>query len=115
MRDPDTVARIVKALRLVHGDEIARVMLNDGLSLAALIDSLLLSPMKNRDAVKLITRALSLGDFIVTPDFGPVWNIKYYYDRPKSLHVIDIGVVTRDYGAIASTEIHLRLMVDGNG
>jgi hypothetical protein len=38
-------------------------MLNDGLSLAALIDALLRSPLKNQDAVKLITRALSSGDF----------------------------------------------------
>ena len=36
MRDPNTVAGIVSALRQVHGDDIARVMLNDGLSLAAL-------------------------------------------------------------------------------
>ena len=114
MRDPDTVARIVDALRMVHGDDIARVMLNDGLSLAVLIDVLLLSPMKNHDAIKLITRALSFGDFIITPDFGPVWTLKYFYDRPKSLHVIDVGVVTRDYGAIASTDIHLRLMIDAN-
>jgi hypothetical protein len=47
--------------------------LNDGLSLAALLDALLRSPLKNNDAVKLITHALSSGDFIFTPDFGPVW------------------------------------------
>ena len=57
-------------LRQDHGNDLARVMLNDGLSLAALIDALLRSPLKNRDAVKLITRALRSGDFIVTPDFG---------------------------------------------
>ncbi|MCS3897382.1 hypothetical protein CT676_39075 [Bradyrhizobium sp. MOS001] len=114
MRDPNTVARIVTALRAVHGDDIARVMLKDGLSLAVLIDALLLSPMKNHDAVKLITRVLNLGDFVITPDFGPVWTLKYFYDRPKSLHVVDVGVVTRDYGAIASTDIHLRLMIDGS-
>ncbi len=73
MRDPNTVAVIVNALRLVHGDDLARVMLNDGLSLAALIDALLLSPMKNRDAIKQIARLLSSGDFIVTPDFGFFW------------------------------------------
>jgi len=70
MRDPNTVAVIVNALRQVHGDDLARVMLNDGLSLDALIDALLCSPLKNCDAAKLITRALSFGDFIVTPDFG---------------------------------------------
>ena len=57
MRDPNTVAAIINALRQVHGDDLARVMLNDGVSLAVLIDALLRSPLKNRDAVKLITRA----------------------------------------------------------
>jgi hypothetical protein len=85
MRDPDTVAAIVNALRQVHDDDLARVMLNDGFSLAILIDALLRSPLKNRDAVKLITRALSSGDFIVTPDFGSFSHLKYFYDRPKSL------------------------------
>ena len=110
MRDPNTVAAIVNALRQVHGDDIARVMLNDGVSLAALIDALLRSPLKNRDAVKLITRALRSGDFIVTPDFGSVRHLKYFYDPPKSLHVVDIAVITLDHGIIASTDIQLRLM-----
>jgi hypothetical protein len=61
MRDPDTVAGIVTALRQVHGDCVARLMLNDGLSLAALIDALLSAPLRNLDAVKLIKRALSSG------------------------------------------------------
>ena len=82
MRDPNTVAVIVNALRQVHGDDLARAMLNDGLSLDALIDALLCSPLKNRDAVKLITRALSSGDFIVAPDLGSVSHLKYYYDPP---------------------------------
>ena len=94
MRDPNTVAAIVEVLRQVHGDDLARVMLNDGFSLAILIDALLLSPLKNRDAVKLITRALSSDDFIVTPDLGSVSHLKYFYDRPKSLHVVDIAVLT---------------------
>jgi hypothetical protein len=38
MRDPETVAGIVSALRHVHGDGVARLLLNDGLSLAALIE-----------------------------------------------------------------------------
>jgi hypothetical protein len=109
MRDPKTVAAIVNVLRQAYGDDIARVMLNDGLSLAALIDALLTSPLKNRDAVKLITRALSSGDFIVTPDFGSPSHLTYVYDPPKSLHVVDIGVVTLDHGTIASTDIHMRL------
>jgi hypothetical protein len=114
MRDPNTVAGIVNVLRQVQGDDIARVMLNDGLSLAALIDALLCSPLNNRDAVKLITQALSSGDFIVTPDFGSVSHLKYFYDPPKSLHVADIAVITLDHGTIASTEIHLRLMPSDN-
>jgi len=109
MRDPNTVAAIVNALRQVYGDDIARVSLNDGLSLAALIDVLLYSYPKNHDAIKLITRALSSGDFIVTPDFGPVWHLKYFYDRPRSLHVVDIAVMTLDQGTIPSTEIRLRM------
>ena len=46
MRDPNTVAGIVNALRQVHDDDLARVMLNDGFSLAILIDALLRSPLK---------------------------------------------------------------------
>ena len=114
MRDPNTVAAIVNVLRQVHGDDLARVMLNDGFSLAILIDALLWSPLKNRDAVKLITRALSSGDFIVAPHFGSASHLKYFYDRPKSLHVVDIGVMTPDQGTIASTDIRLRLMPSDN-
>ena len=90
------------------------VMLNDGLSLAALIDALLCSSVKNRDAVKLIKHALRCGDFMVTPDFDSVSHLKYFYDRPKSLHVVDIAVMTLDHGTIPSTDIHLRLMPSDN-
>ena len=38
MRDPSTVAMIVNVLRQAHDDDLARVMLNDGFSLAILID-----------------------------------------------------------------------------
>ena len=110
MHDPNTVAAIVNTLRQVHGDDLARVMLNDGISLATLIDALWRSPLKNRDAVKLITRALSCGDFIITPNFGSPSHLKYFYDRPKSLRVVDIGVTTLDRGTIASPDIRLRLM-----
>jgi hypothetical protein len=112
MRDPNTVASIVNALRQVHGDDLARVMLNDGISLATLIDVLSRSPLRNCDAVKLVTRALSSGDFIVTPNFGSPSHLKYFYDRPKSLHVVDIAVSTLDRGTIASPDIRLRLMPD---
>jgi hypothetical protein len=114
MRDPNTVAGIVDALRHVHGDDIARTMLNDGVSLAVLIDVLLNSPLKNSDAVKLITRALNSGDFIVTPNFGSLWHLKYFYERPKSLHVVDIAVITLDHGTIVSTDIRLRLTLNND-
>jgi hypothetical protein len=110
MRDPNIVEAIVNVLRQAYGDKIARVLLNDGLSLAALIDAPLCSPLKNREAVKLITGALGSGDFIVTPDFGSVRHLKYFYDPPKSLHVVDIAVITLDHGIIASTDIQLRLL-----
>ena len=115
MRDPNTVAAIVEALRQVHGDDIARVMLKDGLWLASLIDALLLSPMKNRGAIKLITRALSSGDFIVATDLRSVGHLKYFYDRPKSLNVVDIAVLTLDRGIIASAGISLRLTIFDSG
>jgi hypothetical protein len=83
------------------------------MTVAALIDALLRSPLKNGDAVKLITRALRSGDFIVTPDFGSPSHLKYFYNRPKSLHVIDIAVTTL-HGTIASTDIRLRLMPSDN-
>ena len=114
MRDPNTVAAIVDALREAYGDDIARVMLSDGVSLATLIDALLCSPLKNSDAVRLITRALCTGDFIVTPHFGSPSHLKYLYDPPKSLHVVDIAVITLDHGTIPSTDIHLRLMLSSN-
>jgi hypothetical protein len=115
MRDPDTVAGIVSALRQVHGDGVTRLLLNDGLSLAALIDALLRAPLRNPDAVKLIKRALSSGDFIVTPDLGrSPSHLRYVYDPPKSLHVVDVNLITLDHGTLASTDIHLRLKPNGN-
>jgi hypothetical protein len=105
----NSVAAIVNVLRQVHCDDLARVMLNDGVSLAVLFDALLRSPLKNPDAVKLITRALRSGDFMVTPDFGSPSHLKYYYDRPKSMYVVDVAVMTL-HGIIASTDIRLRLM-----
>jgi hypothetical protein len=112
MLAPHTVAAIVRALRHVHGDDIARAMLTNGTTLAALIDALLHSPLTNRDAVKLMTQALRSNDFIVTPDFGSVWHIKYVYDRPKSLNVVDLAVITLDHGTFASTNIRVLLAID---
>jgi hypothetical protein len=76
------------------------------------LDALLHSPLTNRDAVKLMTQALRSNDFIVTPDFGSVWHIKYVYDRPKSLNVVDLAVITLDHGILASTDIRLLLAID---
>jgi hypothetical protein len=55
MRDPNTVAAIVTALRQVHGDDLARVMLSDGSSLAVAV-----APIKNS----------ALRRFHHHPDFG---------------------------------------------
>ena len=111
MRDPHAVAAIVRALRLVHGDDTARVMLTNGTTLAAIIDALLSSPLTNRAAVKLLTRVLRSDDFIVSPDFSSAWHIKYVYDRPKSLNVVDLAVTTLDFGTFPSTDIRLVLQV----
>lgn len=113
MRDPHTVAAIVRALRQVHGDDTARTMLTNGTTLAAMIDALLRSPLTNRDAAKLMTRALRSKDFVVTPDFSSMWHVKYVYDHPRSLNVVDLAVITLDYGTFASTDIRLLLQVDG--
>ena len=111
MRDPQTVAAIVSALRHVHGDDTARAMLTNGTTLAAMIDALLHAPLSNRDATRLMTRALRSRDFIVTPDRSPMWHIKYVYDRPKSLNVVDLAVITMNRGTVASTDIRLLLQV----
>ena len=111
MRDPHTVAAIVGALRRVHGDDTARTMLTNGTTLAVVIDALLYSPITNRDAVKLMTRALRSSDFTITPDFSTTWHIKYFYESPKSLDVVDLSVITLDHGTFASTDIRLLLQV----
>ena len=82
--------------------------------MAALIDALLCSPLKNSEAIKLVSRALSSDDFIVTPDFGSPSHLKYIYERPKSMHVVDMAVITLDRGTIASTDIRLRLVPSDN-
>ena len=70
--------------------------------------------MANAQEVQLTTTAaLSFGDFVVTPGFGSPSHLKYYYDPPKSLHVVDIAVTTLN-GTIASTDIRLRLTPSDN-
>jgi hypothetical protein len=108
MHDPSVVATIVEALRQVHGDAAARLMLQ-GMTLETLIDALLRAPLKNRDAARLTTAALQSGDFEVAPDFttGPS-HVKYVYDPPGSLQVVDIVMLT-EQRTFASSEIRLRL------
>ena len=114
MHDPRTVEAIVSALRRAHGDDIARSMLTDGLSLATLIDTLLRAPLKNSDAIKLATRALGSGDFVVIPEFGSPSHLRYIYDGPKSIHVVDVAVATLEHGTLSSSEIYLRLASGGD-
>jgi hypothetical protein len=110
MRDPRAVAAIVDALRHVHGDEAARLMLQDGMTLEALIDALLRAQPRNRDATRLMNAALQSGDFVITPDFTAApSHVKYVYDPPGSLRVIDIVMLT-EHRMFASSEIQLRLM-----
>ena len=108
LRDPNTVEAIVDALAHVDGGSIARLMLIQGLTLTDLIDSLLRSSIKNGEAIKLVTRALGSGDFLVEPEIVGPSHIDYIYDPPGSLHVIDIAIDCTQ-GRLASTDIRLRL------
>jgi hypothetical protein len=69
MHDSRAVVAIIGALRQVHGDDTARLMLQDGMTLEALIDALLCAPLSNRDSARLTRAALESGDFVTTPDF----------------------------------------------
>jgi hypothetical protein len=75
LKNPEAVAVIVTALRLTHGDEAARAMLVDGMSMAALLDVMFSAPIARRDAVHNITSALD--DFAISPELGPVWHLHY--------------------------------------
>ncbi|WP_408918073.1 hypothetical protein [Bradyrhizobium arachidis] len=111
MKDPAAVAAIVSILRRVHGDDIARALLADGVRLAALIDAAFSLPISNSDAVRMIARALESGDFRFTPDIGPLWHVRYIYEnRRASMRVVDMEMLTPDR-AFASTDISLRLLV----
>jgi hypothetical protein len=108
LKDPKTVAAIINVLRHVESDSVVRLMLIQGVTLADLINSLLRSPIKNRDAVRLVTQALGSGDFIVEPEIVGPSHITYIYDPPGSLHVVDMAIDTTQ-GRLTSTEIRLRL------
>ena len=107
MKNPDAIAVIVSALRHVHGDDVARLMLIQGMSLADLLDAMFSAPLPHREAVRAITDGLD--DFVITPDLGPIWHLKYIYgDQPGSLHVVDLEIATPD-GTLASKDVWLRL------
>jgi len=107
LKNPDAVAAIVTALRHVYGDEIARLMLVEGMSLADLIDAMFSAPLTHREAVRDITDGLD--DFVISPDLGLMWHLKYVYaDEPGSLHVVDMEIATPN-GTLASRDIWLRL------
>jgi hypothetical protein len=109
MRDPHAVAMIVGALRRVHGDDLARLMLKDGTTLAVLIDALLRAEPRNHDAARLLSFALQSGDFDVVPDFAKATShLKYIYDSPRSLQIADVVMLTKDR-CFGSAEIRLRL------
>ncbi|WP_375780378.1 hypothetical protein ACE103_17020 [Bradyrhizobium sp. ma5] len=110
MKDPEAVAAIVSALREAHGDEVARIFLADGVTLAALVDAVLSLPIKNSAAVRAIARALESGDFTISPDIGPLWHVKYVYSHPGSMTVADMVVLTPER-TFTSTEISLLLRV----
>ena len=107
LKNPDAVASIVATLRRVYGDEIARLMLVEGMSLADLIDAMFSASPSHRDAVRDITDGLD--DFVVSPDLGLMWHLKYIYgDEPGSLHVVDMEIATPT-GTLASKDVWLRL------
>ncbi len=54
MRNPRTVAAIVAVLRRVHGDDTARRMLQDGMTLDTLIHAMLRAPIRDRDSARLM-------------------------------------------------------------
>lgn len=107
LKNPDAVASIVAALRHIYGDEVARLMLVEGMSLANLIEAMFSSAMAHREAVRAITDGLD--DFVISPDLGLMWHLRYIYgDQPGSLHVVDIEIATPD-GTLASKDVWLRL------
>lgn len=106
---PGLADSVFSSLSEVHGAETARVMLVNGLSLAVLFDALLRARPSNREAVRLATMVLLDEAFVVSPDLGPVWHIKYVYDDAFPLQVVDIAILTMDRGLISSTAVRVRM------
>lgn len=105
---PSVSDSVFSSLSEVHGAETARVMVANGLSLAVLFDALRARP-SNREAVRLATKVLLDEAFVVSPDLGPVWHIKYIYDGAFPLQVVDIAILTMDRGLISSTAVRVRM------
>lgn len=109
LKNPDAIASVVSALRLVYGDGAARTMLLEGMSLATLKDTMFSAPIAHRDAVRYIANALD--DFAIAPELGPVWHLRYLYDdQPGSFRVIDMEIAT-PAGTLSSNDLWLRLPV----
>ncbi len=101
LRDPNLVAAIISTLTREYGDSLARLMLIEGVTLADLINSLLRSPIRNGEAIKLVTHALGSDDFIVEPAIAGPSHFAYVYDPPGSLNVVDIAIDTT-HGQVSS-------------
>ncbi|WP_152539783.1 hypothetical protein [Afipia sp. P52-10] len=108
LNDSNGVAAIVNALRRVYNDDIARVMLTEGATLATIIDALLNLSTDHRLLSKLVTMSLYSGDFVVTPNLNGPSHLRYVYDRPNSLAFTDI-IVLQPHRTLASTDIRLQL------
>ncbi|MGY0574731.1 hypothetical protein ACTGJ9_029745 [Bradyrhizobium sp. RDM12] len=106
LKNPDAVAVLVTALRLTHGDEDARAMLVRGMSLAALIEAMFSAPVERRDAVRHVAAALD--NFVISPELGPVWHLRYVYESHGSFRVVDMEIATPT-GTLSSKDILLRL------
>lgn len=52
-------------------------MLVEGMSFASLIDAMFSAPLAHREAVRSITDGLD--DFIISPDLGLMWHLRYIY------------------------------------
>ncbi|WP_247522844.1 hypothetical protein [Bradyrhizobium sp. 145] len=64
-------------------------MLQEGMSLATLMDTMFSAPMAQRDAVRYVASALD--DFAITPELSPSGIfVTLYDDQPGSFRVIDI-------------------------
>ncbi|MDH2357231.1 hypothetical protein QCM80_42685 [Bradyrhizobium sp. SSUT112] len=84
-------------------------MLQEGMSLATLMDTMFSAPIAHRDAVRYVATALD--DFAITPELGPVWHLRYLYDdQPGSFRVVDMEIAT-PAGTLSSNDLWLRLPV----